>query len=178
MSQPVGQSVSKAPYIFTWHYWMHEPKRRKNSGYLLSLNSAWNYNRNYYNCYSYSRFKTIVPLQDYYYYLFYSYYKKVFLSHDNFSSSKTFSRCLQDVLDIFKTPQDVLKMSSRRFQDILESKKLYILEDKKLLCSRCLQGLFKICLEDVFKMSWRPPNVCLVNFVYEFSFSGNCALSL
>ena len=101
---------------------MHEPKRRKNSGYLLSLNSAWNYNRNYYNCYSYSRFKTIAHLQDYCYYLFYSYYQKVFLSHDNFSSSKTFSRRLQDALDIFKTPQDVPQMSSRRFQDILEAK--------------------------------------------------------
>ena len=72
------------------------------------------------------------------------------------------------VQDIFITPQDVLKMSARRFQGIVERKKLYILEGKKLLCSRCLQGLFETCLEDVFRISWRSPKVWWLDSVYIF----------
>ena len=64
------------------------------------------------------------------------------LQRNNFSSSKTF---FQDVF--FKTSlQDVFKMSSRRFQDVLE--------DEKLLRWRCF--------EDVFKT-----NKCLLGIVWK-----------
>ena len=56
--------------------------------------------------------------------------------HNNFSSSKTSSRRLQD--------QDLLK-------------------DEKLLCWMCVEEVFKTCLENVLKTSWRPANVCWVH---------------
>ena len=59
------------------------------------------------------------------------------LQRNNFLSSKTFSRRLQDVF------QDVF--SSRGLQDVLE--------DKKLLHWRRFEDAFKTCLEDVFKTS-------------------------
>ena len=55
------------------------------------------------------------------------------LQRNNFSSSKTSSRCLQDVL-----------------------------EDVKMLRWRRVEDEFKRCLEDVLKTSSRPKNVCWV----------------
>ena len=55
------------------------------------------------------------------------------LQPNNFSSSKTSSRCLQDVL-----------------------------EDVKMLRWRRVEDEFKRCLEDVLKTSSRPKNVCWV----------------
>ena len=56
---------------------------------------------------------------------------KTCLQRNNFSSSETSSRRLQDVL-----------------------------EDKKLLRWRRFEDVFKTCFEDVFKTSSRPTNVC------------------
>ena len=72
------------------------------------------------------------------------------LQRNNFSSSKTF---FQDVF--FKTSlQDVFKMSSRRFQDVLE--------DEKLLRWKYFEDVFKTRLEDVFKT-----NKCLLGIVWK-----------
>ena len=62
-------------------------------------------------------------LQDYYYCFFYSNQKQGFLSQDNFSSFITTSRRLQNVFKTF----------SRCLQDVLENQKLCVLGDKKLL---------------------------------------------
>ena len=67
------------------------------------------------------------------------------LQRNNFSSSETSWKCLEDVL---KTS---CKMSSRRLQDVLE--------DVKLLRWRRAEDVFKTCFEDVFKTSSRPTNV-------------------
>ena len=68
------------------------------------------------------------------------------LQCNNFSSSKTPWRRLQDVL------QEVFKTSLRCLQDVLE--------DVKLLRWRCVEDVIKTCLEDVLKTSSRPANVC------------------
>ena len=47
--------------------------------------------------YSYSRSNVIIHLQDHYHCFFHSNKKKLVLNHNNFSSSKTSSRHLQDV---------------------------------------------------------------------------------
>ena len=62
-----------------------------------------------------------------------------------------FSRRLQEVFKIRRRLQlhnfSSSKTSSRRLQDILE--------DKKLLGWRHVEDVFKTCLEDVLKTSWR-----------------------
>ena len=63
------------------------------------------------------------------------------LQRNNFSSSKTSWRRLEDVLKTFSRPL------ARRLQDVLE--------DEKLLCWRRLEDVFKTCSEDVLKTSWR-----------------------
>ena len=62
--------------------------------------------------YIYSRFKIGIRLQDYFYCFFYSNKKKVFQNHDNFSSSKTSSRHLQEPSS--SRPSIVFKTFSRR----------------------------------------------------------------
>ena len=88
------------------------------------------------------------------------YWSSTRLQRNNFSSSKTSWRRLEDVLKMFckhilKTSwrrlehisQDVLKTSWRGLQDVLE--------DEKLLRWRRLEDVLKTCLEDVLKTSWR-----------------------
>ena len=61
-------------------------------------------------------------------------------------------KSLQDVLrDVFKEYlQEVFKTFSRRFQEVLEDKRL-------------------TCLEEVFQTSWRPTNVCWVWVIQTFN---------
>ena len=84
------------------------------------------------------------------------------LQHNNFSSSKTSWRLLEDVLrEVLKTSSRRLcktssrclrKTSSRCLQDVLEN--------VKLLRWGRVEDVFKTYLEDIFKTSWRPTNVC------------------
>ena len=163
-TSPAGSPlVSKAPFRFMWHYWVHVPKTRKNSGNLLWLASAWNYKRN------------ITVTQDSRLLLVFKITITIsfILIIKWFFSGMTSSLLANHLQDIFKTPQDALKMSWRHFQDIAESKKLYILEGKKLFCSRCLQGLFKTCLEDVLETTKR-----LIACSVDVFFSKNLTLSM
>ena len=73
------------------------------------------------------------------------------LERNNFLSSKTSSRRLQDVSwDVFKTSsKEVFKTPSRRLENVLEN--------KKLLRWRRVEDVFKTCLQDFLKI-----NECLL----------------
>ena len=111
----------KAPLIITWRHWIRAPKRRQNFKNLLWLASAWNYNRNVIMVAQDSRLLLVFKIL---YYFFYSCYKK------------DFSKSWQ-----FLVFQDVFKAASKRFQDVLEDEKLYVLEDKELFRWRRLQDV-------------------------------------
>ena len=65
------------------------------------------------------------------------------LQRNNFSSSKTSWRHLEDILQI--RPEDVLKTPWKTYWKRLGGRKIVRLE------TSCLQDVFKTCLQDVFK---------------------------
>ena len=75
------------------------------------------------------------------------------LQRNNFTSSKTFWRFLEDV---FKTSR---KTSWRRLEDVLKT----CLED---VLKTCLEDVLKTCLEDLLKILWRQTKYLLGISVY------------